>query len=233
MNKSAQILSTIEKKGKLKQLVFDNTLNTFNTLKGILNKLAKEYNEKLKTQDSRVRFEYRNAGVFQCELKVAGDLLVFYMHTNVFQFDREHKIWTLPQTRKDRDSTYSGIISIYNFLSDSFKYSRVEDLGYMIGRVFINKNNHYFVEGKQQIGYLSNDYGSKTIDVEALRGIIESAIVYSQKFDLLAPPYDSAKIINVNQILESRKQGIQTGKRLGFSFKSDDITGGNFLYTGG
>ena len=233
MKKSQQIISIIKEKGKLKQQVFDNTLSVFNLLKEILKNVATEYNENLKIQDSRVKFEYRNAGIFQCELKVAGDLLVFFMHTNVFEFDRNHKIWSLPQTKQDKDSTYSGIINIYNFLSDSFKYNRTDDMGYMIARIFINKNKHFFVEGKQQMGYLSNEFGSKEISENLLKGIVESAILYSQKFDLLVPPYDSMKIINVDQILESRKQGIQTGKRLGFSFNSDDISGVNFLYPGG
>ncbi len=233
MDKSAQIFKLVKEKGMLKQCVFDNTLETFKIMKLTLNELATEYNQKFKEENSNIRFEYRNAGLFQCELKVAGDLLVFFMHTNVFEFDREHKIWSLPMTKKDKDSTYSGIINIYNFLADSFKYTRQDDLGYLIGRIFINKRKHFFVEGKQQMGYLSNDFGSKEIDKKAIRGIIESAILYSQKFDLLAPPYDAVKIVNVNQILEARKQGIQTGKRLGFSFNSDDIAGSNLLYTGG
>ncbi len=233
LSKSEQILQLVEQKGKLKQKIFDNTFETFRTLKTVLNDLSKEYNERLQTDESRVKFEYRSAGLFQCELQVAGDILVFLMNSNVFEFDREHKIWTLPIAKRDKDYTYSGIINIYNFLADSFKYSRYDDLGYMIGRIFINKNKYYFVEGKQQMGYLSNDFGTQEINKEILRGIIESAILYSQKFDLLAPPYDNVKIINVERILEARKQGIQTGKRLGFSFNSDDINGStNLVYSG-
>jgi len=118
-------------------------------------------------------------------------------------------------------------------LSDSFKYSREEDLGYLIARVFINREKFYFVEGKQQMGYLSNDFGEHIINKEALRGIIEAAMLYSQKFDLLVPPYDAVKIVNIRQILESRKQALKTGKRLGFSFNSDDISGEKLLYSGG
>jgi len=233
MDKSEQIISILKEKGKLKQLVFDNTFQTFKTIKSVLSEIAIEYNSKLEGLDSRVRVEYKSAGLFQCELRVAGDMLVFYMHTNVFEFDRDHKIWTLQKAKQDKESTYSGIISIFNFLSDSFKYSRIEDYGYLIARIFVNKNKHFFVEGKQQMGYLSNEFGSTQIDREHIKGIIESAILYSQKFDLLVPPYDNVKIITVNDILESRKQGIKTGKRLGFSFNSDDISGENLLYSGG
>ncbi|MBN2663506.1 MAG: hypothetical protein JXR68_07630 [Bacteroidales bacterium] len=224
-NKSEQIISILKEKGKLKQQIFDITFSAFKELKKILSEIEKEYNKKLEGHDSRVRVEYKNAGLYQCELKIAGDVLVFYMHTNIFEFDREHKIWSLQKTKIDSASTYSGIISIYNFLSDSFKYTRIEDYGYLIARIFINHKDCFFVEGKQQMGYLSNDFGENKIDKEAIKGIVESAMLYSQKFDLLVPPYDAVKIVNVQQILESRKQGIPTGKRLGFSFNSDDISG--------
>ncbi len=232
-SKKAEIYDLLVKKACLKQKVFDNTYEIFNEIKRILKNLEKEFNDKLKQHDHRIMFEYRNAGLFQCELKVAGDLLVFYMHTNIFQFDRDHKIWNIPYIKRDPYATYSGIISIYNFLNDSFKYNRMSDLGYLIARIFINKDKNYFVEGKQQMGYLSENFGSEVLDTEKLTGIIESAILYSQKFDLLVPPYDAVKMVTVEDILEARKQGLQTGKRLGFSFNSDDISGEKLLYTGG
>jgi hypothetical protein len=230
MNKSEQIISLISQKAVLKQKIFDKTFETFNLLKKLLVELEKEYNKKLKTEDSRVVIEYKNDGLFQCELKVAGDILVFNMHTNIFEFDRDHRIWSIPLAAKDKDSTYSGIISIYDFLADSFKYNRTEDFGYLIARIFINKHKHFFVEGKQQMGYLSEKFGDEVLTKEKLRGIIEAAILYSQKFDLLVPPYEQVSVIQVQQKLESRKQGIQTGKRLGFSFNADDISGEKLLY---
>ena len=57
-----------------------------------------------------------------------------------------------------------------------------------------------------------------------LRRIVETAINYSLNFDLLVPPYDNVKIMSVAQIFEKmRNARIQTGKRLGFQFKSDDV----------
>lgn len=232
MSNKEKILSVLREKGELKQKVFDNTFDTFSKLKIILTEIEKDFNSDLQESGSRVSVEYKNNGLFQCELRIAGDLLIFYMHTNVFEFDREHKIWTLPSVQQDKYTSYCGIISIYNFLADSFKYQRNEDYGYLIARLFINKENCYFVEGKQQSGYLSNDFGKNVLTKELLRGIIEMAILYSQKFDLLVPPYDSVKILNVAQVVESRKEGLQIGKRMGFSFNSDDISGEKLLYTG-
>ncbi len=232
-NRSDEIYKLLTDKACLKQKIFDNTLEVFRMIKEVSRELEDEYNSKLKEHDKRVMLRYRNAGTFQCELKVAGDLLVFNMHTNIFQFNREHKIWQHPYIRRDRNATYSGIISIYNFLADSFKYNRTEDVGYLIARIFINKDMFFFVEGKQQIAYLSSVFGNEKIDKSHVREILEAAILYALKFDLLVPPYDAVKVVSVEQILEQRKLGVPTGKRLGFSFNSDDIEGEKLLYSGG
>ena len=72
------------------------------------------------------------------------------MHTDVFEFDANHLVWQSPYVQADRDNSYCGLINIYNFLSDSFKFNRNADEGYLIGRIFINRERCYFVEGKRQ-----------------------------------------------------------------------------------
>ena len=94
----------------------------------------------------------------------------------------------------------------------------------LIGRIFINRENQYFVEGKRQISMKHNSFGSKTIDRESLLNIIETAVSYALEFDLLVPPYDLVKIVSVDQMntkIENSK--LQTGKRLGYKFNSNDI----------
>ena len=115
------------------------------------------------------------------------------------------------------------MINIFNFLSDSFKYNRTNDLGYLVGRVFINKENHYFIEGKRQLGFLYTDFVNATIDKNAIKSIIESTILYCLNFDLFTPPFDSVKELSVSEIQEaSNSMNIKTGKRLGFRFQSDN-----------
>jgi hypothetical protein len=225
VDKKEEILKIISEKSVLKQKVFDNTFATFSTLKSVLKYIATNLNSNLKGTDKRVYLEYTDQGMFDAQLKVAGDLLVFSMHSNAFEFDRSHSVWKLPYVKKNPNSTICGMISIYNFLNDSFKYNRDEDLGYLIARIFINKDQNYFVEGKRQMGYWCNNFGVSQIDNETLRDIIYSAVQYSLEFDLLVPPYDNVKIASVAQInskIESSK--LKTGKRLGFTFNSDDVS---------
>ncbi len=233
LSKSEKIIQKLEEKACLKQTVFDRTQEAFRKLKEVLKKIVREYNEKLVSNDQRVMLSFKNISNFQCELKVGGDLLIFYMHSNVFEFDRNHDIWKTSYIKKNRQGSFSGIISIYNFLSDSFKYNRINDLGYLIARLFVNKDAHYFVEGKQQMAYLTNDFGKVVLDEKIIRDVIESAILYTLKFDLLVSQYDNVKITTVEQIIEIRKIGLKTGKRLGYSFKVDDIRGKSLVYTGG
>ncbi|RLD69779.1 MAG: hypothetical protein DRJ10_21110, partial [Bacteroidetes bacterium] len=165
--------------------------------------------------------------------KFGGEMLIFSMPTNVYEFDRNHSIWKTQYAKKGKLSTYSGIINIYNFLSDSFKYNRTSDLGYLVGRIFVNNKNHYFVEGKRQMGYLYKDFGTNVIDKQALRKVIESSLEYVLEFDLLVPQYDKIKIITVDHVQERNHNAmLKTGKRLGFQYNSDDIQGEEAIYTG-
>jgi len=218
------IVDTLKSKSVLKEKVFDNTAEAFILVKEILKNLSREVNINLSGIDPRIRMEYTDRSSFDAQLKVAGDMLLFSMHSNIFQFDREHPAWKTAYIQKNKFNAYSGIINIYNFLADSFKYSRLDDLGYLIARIFINHENQYFVEGKRQMGMLFTNYGNEEYSKEALQTIVYTAINYSLEFDLLVPPYDTIKIASVGQA-ESKIQHSKliTGKRLGFLFNSDDV----------
>ena len=222
--KKQAIIGTLREKSVLKQKVFDNTFESFCMVKEILKNFPKEINANLGGIDSRVKMEYSDRSNFDAQLKVAGDILLFSMHSNIFQFDREHQAWKTAYIQKNKFNAYSGIINIYNFLADSFKYSRLDDLGYLIARIFINHENQYFVEGKRQMGMLFTNYGNEEISKPALQLIISTAIQYSMEFDLLVPPYDTIKIATVGQAeAKIQHSRVITGKRLGFQFNSDDV----------
>lgn len=221
------IIGLLEEKSNLKQKVFDNTLEVFNEIRNILKEIVSEINYEISGKvDSRVLLEFYDKGTFEVELKIAGDILVFNMHTNVFDFPPEHSVKQITYFEGNPYRSFSGIISIYNFLADSIRFNRYEDLGYLIGRIFINVDNHYMVEGKRQLGLLYRDYHLNVVSKEALKNIIYSAILYTLDFDLLVPPYDTVSILTVRAMLETiNKAKIKTGKRLGFKFypDSDDI----------
>ena len=221
----ARILETIVRKSTLKQKVFDSTFWAFNQLKETLLEMASEMDDELDGKlDRRVRLEYRDRGKFEAQLQIANDLLIFQMHTDVFEFDDAHPIWKTSYVQADRDNSYCGIIDIYNFLSDSFKFNRNADEGYLIGRLFINRDRRYFVEGKGQTTLRAADFGKDEIDHDALIAILESAIAFSLDFDLLLPPYEENKRVTVDQFnTKMDNSKFVTGKRLGYEFNVEDI----------
>jgi len=221
-----QITELLNVKAPVKQQVFDKTLDVFREMKDILKEIETEYNDVLTVDDERIRLKFEERGQFVAQLKVAGDVLIFNMHTNTFEFDRDHEIWKNEYSKGDVSNTYCGVIYFYNFLYDSFKYKRYEDIGYLVARLFVNKDGFFFVEGKRQRGMGVKSFGKKKLDKRSLKKIIEVALFYSLSFDLLVPPYDDMIMMTLMQVEQGIIQsGIKTGKRLGFQYKSDDVKG--------
>ena len=171
-----------------------------------------------------MKLEYRDRGKFEAQLQIASDILIFQMHTDVFEFDSNHIIWQNPYVQADKANSYCGVINIYNFLSDSFKFNRNADDGYLIGRIFINRERKFFVEGKRQTLVRPMGFGKSDIDRGALVAIVETAIYYAINFDLLMPPYENNKRVTLDQFnTKMDNSKFVTGKRMGYDFNVDDI----------
>jgi len=219
----ALIIETLKEKACLKQKVFKQTTSIFQDFKAQGEQLANELKTEMHKIDKDVKIDFINKGDHEFHLKFGGDILVFYMHTNVFDFERSHNIWNSSYIKEDELRVYCGMINVYNFLADSFKFNRVNDLGYLVARCFFNKDLHYFVEGKRQLGFLYNDFINEVITPKKIKEIIESAILYSLDFDLLTPPYNTMQEVSVHDIKEvTNAMNIKTGKRLGFKFQADN-----------
>lgn len=214
------ILEILKRKACLKQKVYRTTIEVFNDFKDQARVLIEEIKTDMKQVDKHVIVEFVSKGNSEFHIKFGGDILVFYMHTNVFSFDKSHSIWNTAYIKDDDLRAYCGVINIYNFLADSFKYNRFNDSGYLVARFFVNKELHYFVEGKRQLGFLYNNFATSVISKKEIKKIIESSILYSLDFDLLTPPYTHVQEIKLDQIIEVTNQiKLKTGKRLGFQFK--------------
>jgi hypothetical protein len=185
-------------KSTVKQKVFENTQQTFVILKKVLKQLEKDYLSIIKDKVAVSTLPaFKERGPFEAEFRIGGDLLIFSMHSNVFEFDDKHPVW---------------------------KYNRMNDLGYLVARIFVNKENHFFVEGKRQSGEVVRNFAIDTISPGIIRKIVETAIQYSIEFDLLVPLYDQIKMATVEQMHQKISHSkLVTGKRLGFGFNSDDV----------
>jgi len=219
-----KLFASLIKKAVLKQTVYTNTIESFRLIKKTIDKLTAEYEEYYTSHPTKrhVPFEARMRGDYEIEVKFGGDILLFLMHTNVFEFSRTHEVMRTDYIREDKDRSYCGVFNVFNFLSDSFKYNRINDVGYMIGRVFINKEKHYFIEGKRELGFIYNNFENHIMDSKSVESIIEAAISYTINFDLLTPPYEQMQEVTVSEMKNTLDAiSLKTGKRLGFAFGAD------------
>lgn len=217
------ILDLLSKKSVMKQDVYSNTISVFNQLKEILKERAEDLSDEILKVDKRINIFFKDISLQAMQLKVAGDILDFQMHSNVFEFDRSNPMFKTAYVRNNELNSYCGIISVYNFLADSYKYNRLNDLGYLVARIFINQDKHFFVETKTQIGYKYHNFSTEPITKEQLCDIVNELIIYSVKFDLFTPPYDSVRQVTVYEMQEkSSSAALRTGKRLGYGGGSQD-----------
>ena len=225
VNKDAsrkQIVSLLVEKATVKQAVTEQSQRAFSAVRQALKQLSDDLKHHLAGKRPPLPVDYSVRGEFEVEFSLAGDTIVFLLHSNVFTFDRDHGIWKLSYVKDDESRAFCGQILVYNFLSDSFKYSRSNDIGYMIARIFVNKEGHFFVEGKRQLGFLYNDFDQATLEDGLARKVVESCVMYCLDFDPYVPPYDKVGLVSVQQVLESSLQSrLATGKRLGFKFQAD------------
>lgn len=206
----------------MKQDVYARTKADFALLKQELEQLAQELARSVEKRDPRLRLEFAEQGDFSAKVVIAGDTVVFTMHTNVFRLDQSNSLWKSSYLQEDEQRGYFGVVNVYNFLSDSFRYNRERDLGYLVARLFINKDGHFFLQGKKQLGFLYNDLAESVMDQARMRQVLTSVVLYVLNFDLLAPPYDQVSQVSVEEMkqLEANSM-VSTGKRLGFRFQAD------------
>lgn len=217
------ILQLFKEKSSMKQDIVIETDKAFDEFKKQAQAITGNFAAELKDVDKRLKMEFTDKGHFMFHLRFAGDTLIFYRHSNVFEFDKSHPLWKTGYLHDDEMRAYCGIINVFNFLTDSLLFNRQADRGYLVARIFINKEGHYYVEGKRQLSFLYNDFAGQQFTPEAAKSIIESAMLYTLAFDLYTPPYDSMKEIGVSDILEhTTNLNIATAKRMGFRLQADD-----------
>ncbi|MFD1552808.1 hypothetical protein DNU06_08415 [Putridiphycobacter roseus] len=222
MNKeSANIVELLKGKSLMKQAVFANTKEWFRVLKTELSDCISMLKSEIEDQP-KIRLKYVDAGPYEAQLYIGSDVLIFYMHTNVFRFPKSNYVHQSSYIKNEPTNAYCGIINIYNFLADSYELNRFNDAGYLIARLFINKENHFIIEGKGHLEFAYRDFLNQVINKEVMLDVILKVAAYAIEFDLLTPPYQAVSSVSVQQMQTlSNDSKLKTGKRLGFKFQSD------------
>ena len=223
MKNEAEILKLLKEKSATKQLIYRNTKEVFDDLVVSLKSKEKSLTSLLKNEVENVELEFKSNGLFDVQLKFAGDTLLFHMHSNIFDFPPTHEIFKSKYINSDKTRSFCGVINIYNFLSDSLKYNRLNDEGVLIGRIFINKEKRFFVEGDEDLGSLFKEFSKKEINSESIEEIINACMIFTLNFDLCSPNFNDVRLVSVHHLLTmSMNQKIKTSKRLGYQLSNHE-----------
>ena len=148
------IQNMLENKSMAKQLTYKNLLTAFEWLSQESKRIIDELRLKVKPADEDVTVDFYPVNEHEFHVKLAGDLLVFVLHTNVVTFDDKQAIMKVPYIRRKEANRYFGQIMIYNFMSDSIKFNRLNDPGYLLARLLINHESRFLGEGDGELGLI-------------------------------------------------------------------------------
>ena len=220
-NNRAQILQVLLDKSALKQDIADDAEKVFSSLKTHIKNELIELQKKI--TDKRIRLSFKEKGAFEIHVYVGSDVLVFTLHSNVFRLPDSNALWGTSYFKANENNGYFGVIYVYNFLAQSFLQNRLNDSGYLIGRILINHERHFLVEGKGTLGKLFQDPQNMELNEEIIRLIVQLSFHYALTFDLLVPPFEIMEELSVAQINQIGDElNLKTAKRLGFKRLDED-----------
>lgn len=212
----------LESKSTAKQITYKNLLTAFNLLRKESSRIVTELSAKAKPGDEDVTVYFRDVNEHEFEVKLAGDLLVFVLHTNIVTFDPTSPVMQDPYITQNFVNRYFGQIMVYNFMADSLKFNRVNDPGYLLVRLLVNHEGRYVVEGDGHLADLAGKISAEPITEPELNILVKLAMILAIENDLMAPAFPDVRFITVNQKLE-KTQELGAGQKIGFqmSYQND------------
>lgn len=215
------IRKLLESKSTAKQITYKNLLQAFAILAKESDRVVDELRKKAKPSDDDVTEEFVEVNEHEFHVKLAGDLLVFVLHTNVVTLPPDHPVMADPYIKANEVNRYFGQIMIYNFMSDSFKFNRVNDPGYLLARLLINHEARYVIEGDGRLGALFNKISGGPISEMELNILVKLVLMIAIENDLMAPPFPQVQYITVYQKME-KTQELGGGQKIGFRMSFED-----------
>lgn len=205
----------LENKSTAKQITYKNLLAAFQVLAKESQRIVGELKGMSKPGDEDVTVDFKIVNDNEFQVKLAGDLLIFVLHTNVVTFEEGHIIMQDPYIKQAEVNRYFGQIMIYNFMADSIKFNRVNDPGYLVARLLINHEGRYIVEGEGRLSAIANKISTEPITENELNVLVKLALTIAIENDLMAPPFPQVRFITLFQKME-KTQELGAGQKIGF-----------------
>jgi hypothetical protein len=209
-----KILNKLQTTSKLKHNLFGQTESLFRQMEEICITVAKEIQEANKG-DQPVPLKVERINDFEFIFRIGGDVLIFILQSNIVRLPDDTYLSKTKYLKNDLNLRYFGQVLIYNFISDTLTYGRLEDPGYLIGRVLLNTENKFFIEGDRKIVYSFPELKENPVTSEKTRDLIEKLIESALDNDLLAPAFQDLMLITYHQKLE-HTSSMGNPKKIGF-----------------
>lgn len=209
------ITQLLESKSIAKQKTYKHLLAAFEVLRKEARRVTEELQKRAQLSDDDVTIEFTDINEHEFHVKLAGDLLIYVLHTNIVTFSDDHVIMQDPYVREQEINRYFGQVMIYNFMSDSLKFNRVNDPGYLLARLMINHDNRFFAEGEGQLSSLFQTISPGGLTEEVLNALVKLSLAIAIENDLMALPYPQIKYITLYQKLEHTPD-LGGGQKIGF-----------------
>ena len=196
----AEIIEKLETTTKLKQDLFNQLVAYFDNLENTCREVASELQAAETINNLPIRIEKVND--YEFLFRIGGDVLIFMMQSNIVRIPDEAYICKTKYLKDDISLRYFGQVLIYNFLADTITYGRLEDPGYLISRLLLNRENKFFLEGDRKIVFDFPELKVNTVTKEKNRQLVEGLVLSALNNDLLAPNFHDIMMINYHQKLE-------------------------------
>lgn len=214
----------LESKSTAKQTAYKNITSAFSVLAAESKSVVEELKRRANPADKDVTVEFNTVNGQEFDVKLAGDMLIFVMGTNIVTLEETHPIMTSDYIRENEVNRYFGQVMIYNFMAESLKYNRTNDPGYLLARLMINHENRFFIEGDKELESY-NQISDKAITEEDLKRVVKIVLKMAIENDLVAPAFTEVKSITVNQ---KRDHSLELGgaQKIGFRMSYEQKTEG-------
>jgi hypothetical protein len=218
------IKDMLENKSTAKQAAYKHACWAFRELSSEAAKIIEELRQRAKPGDPDVTVEFNQITDQEFDVKLAGDMLIFVINTNIVTFEEGHPILQDPYIRERDINRYFGQILIYNFMSDSMKFNRMNDPGYLLARLMINHEGKFFIEGERELTDF-NQVSIRPIDEGDLKWLVKVVLKMAIENDLVAPAFTQVKSITLNQ---KKDHTLELGgaHKIGFRMSYQDKTEG-------
>ena len=214
----------LESKSTAKQTAYKHICRAFSVLESESKAVVEELKRRAKPSDKDVTVEFNTINAQEFDVKLAGDMLIFVMGTNIVTLEESHSIMKEEYILRNEVNRYFGQIMIYNFMAESLKYNRTNDPGYLLARIMINHEDRFFIEGERDLQSY-NQISETPVTDEDLKKVVKIVLKMAIENDLVAPAFTEVKSITLNQ---KRDHNLELGgaQKIGFKMSYEDKTGG-------